>query len=891
MKSPTFFTRSINNRLFILGLLPLILITILLTWQTVASRRAEMAYTLQEVGHQTANYLANIADFALYAGRMDLLQSLATSTSSIPTIYGVGFLDPERRPLVAGNLPELISDADMKRGHYPTQNNDYLFVEQAVYLTGADVTDFEDPPAAAEKTLLGWVIVAVDKRLLQQRLQNTLVTHLVISFFVFMGAALFTYYLSTSLLSPIKHLTRTVKRLEEGDLEARARPSTDDELATLANGINHLASSVAEGREDLEGKIRVATERLQWTLEDLRRKNRELEVARREAEAGSKAKGDFLAQMSHELRTPVTAIQGFVNLLGNTKNLTAAEKRYCLIIHQASLQLLQLIDDILDITRFQSHGITIENAPFNLAECLETPLSLMAPTAQGKGLELILDIAPDVPLGLVGDSMRIRQIVYNLVANAIKFTHKGDITVQIRQVGSGNNPVLTIDVIDTGIGIPEKHRQQIFEAFAQADTSVSRQFGGSGLGLSIVKNLVSLMGGSVDIESTAGRGSIFSVTIPLAQSTDQPRYPGAVYRRVLLYDAHPRSRQALEHLLARFVEEVDSCENRAEVEFSSETALPEIVFYSPHVEENEEGIRLTLQYLRRLFPGSPIVMIAPLQDFHGHADYEGADPHDTLVIDKPPTIGELAGVLSGERGEGGDANAGTPRDLDARILVAEDNEFMRLLLTTYLERCGCRCTLTQNGREAVSLGQRQHFDLILLDVHMPEVSGLEAIRGLRQEGVNRKTPIVMLTADILQQEETALFEAGADELVFKPIEEDRLYKLILRHAHKTLEPGEGPRPAARTRLPREAFVGEVVKLTREARRALDRGDNDLLREALHQLLGVAGVFKAPGLERAVRGLHTAAKKSDEEIIAASMETLVAEVEALEAGLDQPPGDD
>src|SRR5690606_30736884 len=313
----------------------------------------------------------------------------------------------------------------------------------------------------------------------------------------------------------ITAMTRTVRELEQGNLYTQLETRSNDELAILAQGINHLAMTVAESRQNLQRKVFDATHRLQSILDDLQQKNQELDIARQEAEAANQAKSDFLAQMSHELRTPITAIQGFVRLLGDSK-LDSAEKRYCEIIQQASLQLLQLIDDILDITRLQSNGIVLETSVFNLTDCIETPISLMAPTAHQKGLELILDIAPDVPQALIGDTLRVRQIVYNLVSNAIKFTTSGEVVVQVQTRGSDHNTArLAISVIDTGIGIPEKQRALIFEPFSQADNSISRRFGGSGLGLTIVRNLVMLMGGTISLDSMAGKGSTFSVELPL----------------------------------------------------------------------------------------------------------------------------------------------------------------------------------------------------------------------------------------------------------------------------------------------------------------------------------------------------------------------------------------
>lgn len=878
MKFLGIFSRSINSRLFLLTLLPLCLMTILLAWHTIESRRAEDQSLLDDMGTHVSAHLATISSFAFYTGREDLLQSIAQTSADVPYLSGIAFLDHDRRPIVSENFPQNTTPGAHSDGPR------FTFVERPVFLTGSAHTGMDVPLSGTDgQKPQGWVVIALDKSQIQARSREIFHNHLLISALVLLAATLLTWYLSGTLVFPIKRLTATVRELEKGNLDARVQPTTRDELAALAHGINHLARSVAEGRGDLEEKVQRATVQLQQTLEDLRRKNRELETARQEAEAGNRAKGDFLAQMSHELRTPITAIQGFVNLLANSR-LSPAEKRYCRIIHQASLQLLQLVDDILDTTRFQSHGITIELAPFNLAECVETPLSLMAPAAHEKKVELLLDIAPDVPFGLEGDSLRIRQVIYNLVANAIKFTRTGSILVHLSCIlESDDRMSLGITVTDTGIGIPEKHRQQIFDAFSQADTSISRRFGGSGLGLSIVKNLVSLMGGDIDIESESGRGTTFQVNLPLKITPLQPAWPESAYRRALLYDTHPLSRKATEHMLARFIDQVESCERLPETDVLRDRA-PDIVIYTVSVVERPEDIRLALQYLRKTFT-APIILILPMEGFGptGNKGHYGDFPPLSL-IHKPPVIAELAEVLKGQ----GPAKpqpvpeVGHP-SLSGRVLVAEDNEFMRLLLFTLLERAGCDYSAVMDGLEAVKLCRYQRFDIILMDVHMPVISGLAAIKAIRRDSRNTDTPIVMLTADILQQEETALFEAGADELMFKPFDEDKLLALLTRLLRKPQGSDIADQALVFNQVPRDAFVLEVEKLTGAVREAFEAGDPEGMREAIHLLLGIAGVFKMTYLERAVRRLHTAVKKTDHEVIAAALDTLDKEVAQLRGG--------
>ncbi len=873
---------SVRARLILLGVIPVIIVNSIITWHTIDTRRAELEYNLMQTGALTADHLADIADSAIHTGQASLLSSIAATTERLPFIASVVFLDRHRDVLFATALPEPHLLVDYKTGNYSHADPALMMMERPIHLDGAIAAGHlgDNPHASEAGEPVGWVVVGIDRSGAESLARNILFTHVLVSLAALAGAILLTWFLSNTVVRPITAMTRAVKELERGNFYSRLSPTGRDELAMLAHGINHLAQTVMEGRQNLQKKVFDATHQLQALLDDLQQKNRELDRARRDAEEANQAKTDFLAQMSHELRTPITAIQGFVRLLGESR-LEPGEKRYCDIIQQASLQLLHLIDDILDITRLQSGGITLDSAPFNLLDCLESPVALMAPTAHQKGLELILDLAPDVPRALVGDDLRIRQIVYNLVSNAIKFTSSGEVIVRASNRGAteeGAQTRLLIQVIDTGIGIPEKQRALIFEPFSQADNSISRRFGGSGLGLSIVRNLVMLMEGTIHIDSTTGKGTTFAVELPLTVAA-MPRLPVSSYRCALLFDPHPHSRQALERLLANLVESIESCESTTDLEIGGGVQTPDIILYSVPVAQAPGILEQHIDYLRSRF-SCPLVILAPLRNFStGIQDVPGCDGKPLRFIDKPPSLRDLTALLAGEMESNGTLDLDTR--LSASILVAEDNEFNRLLLSTFLERLGSRITTVGNGQQAIAICDRQPFDLILVDVHMPEVNGIDAVKAIRSgHGPNQHTPIVMLTADILQQEENALFEAGANDLLFKPIDEGKLVSTLQRHLRMPEANGDDGRAASSPAVDMDLFVREVSKLTDGARHAIDNRDAHELRESIHQLLGIAGVFKMTYLERAVRALHMAVKEEDQEKTQAAMVTLTMEVEQL-----------
>lgn len=875
-----FFSR-INNKLILLSVIPVLIVTLIITYHTIGTRQAEIRDYHLKTAAQLAKNLAKISDFALYSGREDILEPLATSAREIPSIAEIVFLDPGRAVLLGGQSASSLTTNMLATGDYQGLNPRLFVVEEPVYLQDVDVSDYNDHAENSEATLLGWVVVVADNTEAATKARQILTTHLLISLSVMLGAILLTYVLSHSVVAPVVTMTRVVRELERGNLDARIVPSTRDELAILANGINHLAKTVAEGRENLEAKVARATQKLTQTLADITRNNQELDAARLQAETANVAKGDFLAQMSHELRTPITAIQGFVRLLA-ASDLKPSNARYCTIIQQAAIQLLQLIDDILDITRLQTHAIAIDRMPFLLSDCIEAPVSLMAPTAHAKGLELILDIHPTVPLQLVGDSLRIRQIIYNLLSNAIKFTPSGYVRLKVNAEPMEGGVRLLIQVSDTGIGIPEQQQQKIFDPFSQADTSISRRFGGSGLGLAIVKQLVDLMAGDIRLESMSGKGTAFSLRLPMTRCDALAEELLPSVHCVLLFDAHPQSRQALEHRLSRYVEVINSCESFEDLEIGELQPQPELVIYSSQVTLPTTQMVAEITRLHALCH-RPMAVFAPATI--AHKDLPGAllDSHpDITFLDKPPLSSELAKLFHAPSDAAGGQGAVKKTALNARIMIADDNEFTRILLETFFENSGCNLTMTTNGAEAVAACDHQPFDLILLDVHMPDINGIAALKAIRAQGVNRTTPVIMLTADILQQEEKNLFAMGASDLVFKPFDEEKLLAVVHKHLKTVLPATDNNAITAVAGKHKKLFSQEIKRLTELAKAALLSKDGEALREAVHQLLGIAGVYHMTYLERAVQAVHQAIKSGNGNKVVAAMDTLNLEVSKLMA---------
>ena len=860
------FTQTLHGRLLLLTAMPLILLTVLLTFNTVSSERSEVYRQYHELGLTAATYLAATSDFALYSGNEQLLDTLATSMSELAQIDGVTFLNARREVLVStlkggsswsALLPKSI-------GLEPLPINDRLYFERPVSVSGIEIEDYSQPSSrhGESKAIIGWVIIAVDLSAMEAERQQILWRNggmaaglLVLVFFL-------SYALGRGMLTPIKLLTATVEEIESGNLGAQAEVRGVEEFAALGRGINFMAESIAESQRGLEKRIGSATSRLRISLEDLQSKNLELQEERHKAEEASLAKSDFLARMSHELRTPLNAIQGFVRLLEQS-NLEASEQQYCAIIEQAAEQLLLLIDDILEHARAQSGVMELDVQPLDIVACIENPVRLLGPSAYENNVEIIIDVDPELPIFLYGDSLRLRQVVSNLVANAIKFTESGYILVRISSGGVAEGKVnLVLEVEDTGIGMSQAQQDKVFEAFTQADTTITRRFGGTGLGLSIVQTLVALMDGEISLTSEESLGTRIRVSLPLALQVDH-RQLNRLHMPVAIYDPLPVSRQALGHALERMTSDL-----RLYADFEiliKDLVMRDIEAIVISLPINEFGHSLADMLVRlREYTHVPVFVFLPLKGLRGKStlNIAGVEGLNITYLTKPWASAEFYAAYNILK-HGSPVGIGTNVPLaGVKVLVAEDHDFSRLLLSTLLEKAGCELQSVANGRQALALCQQSVFDVLIFDVHMPELNGIDALAAIRQPGaLNAATPAVVLTADVLQHEASLESLPGRNKMMHKPFDNQRLIELILSLLGR--KNNRQPLQALATRrIPVEQFFQEVEKLLASAVSAYQNRDIAELRETIHQLLGIAGVFKLGELEKQVKALHTLVKEED-----------------------------
>ena len=670
---------------------------------------------------------------------------------------------------------------------------------------------------------------------------------------------------------------------------------------------------------DKSGRIVGAVETLQDVSERKRAEQALLE-AKHAAEAAAKAKAAFLANMSHEIRTPMNAVIGIAHLLLKTE-LSARQQDYVTRIQGAGKMLLGLINDILDFSKIEAGRMHLESAEFALDDVLDNLATVVLDRAQEKGLELQFLVDPEVPPHLVGDPLRLSQILVNLVGNAIKFTAHGQITVHVRRAAAAGEGVrLAIDVHDTGIGISDAQQRQLFQAFTQADSSITRRYGGSGLGLTICQRLVQLMGGDISVRSQPGQGSTFSFTADLGIGHPGSDHAGvALCHRVLIVDDNPVARVVLERLLAKFgciTACAESGEQALAMLETDGTAAYDCVTIDLNM-PGMDGLALAHAIRSRLSPVPRLVMVTAA-DINSLDNATAVSEFD-LAINKPLTAAQIGRLVASLENRPPPAADPAPVDkgpgplAGMHILVADDIPTNQLIVSETLGDLGATVTVADNGAAAVALvaSPGSGYDLVLMDIQMPEMDGLEATRRIRQ-GPRPAIPVIAMTAHALDEERQRCAAAGMNDFITKPIDPELLKEKILRWRSSSASPLPASGPAAAAATPGDGFpdlpgidtaegLRRMMNKSRlyervlrdfhqrfrdeadHIRTALAAGDRDEARRRAHSTKGLAGSIGAVALQAAALRLEAAiADATDDQ--AAALAAYADELQRVIAGI-------
>jgi PAS domain S-box-containing protein len=716
-------------------------------------------------------------------------------------------------------------------------------------------------------------------------------------------------------------------RADEEEVMRTGQPLVaKEECEVLPDGHKRWVSTTKLPFRDSAGVIR-GTFGISRDITELRR-------AREAAESANRAKSAFLATMSHEIRTPMNGIIGMTELALGTE-LTREQRQFLEMVKASADALLGVINDILDFSKIEADKLELEALPFDLRDSLGDAMKAVAMRAHQKGLELACHIHPDVPEAVVGDPGRLRQVVLNLVGNAVKFTERGEVVVEVSvatgsppvaEAAAGGPPVATeaalhFAVRDTGIGIPADKLATIFDPFVQADSSTTRKYGGTGLGLAISRRLVQMMGGRIWIESTIGQGSTFHFTgrFEAAAPGALPRptrHAGDVHGLpVLVVDDNTTNRFILAEMLANWRMRPTAVpggkQALAELERQAAAGEPYPLVLLDCMMPEMDGFALAEQIKRRPHLAAAALVMLSSSGQEGEAGRRRALGIAASLL-KPVKQSELLDTIMTVLGQphpeaekprpAVPAAAGSRRRL--RLLLAEDNVVNQTLAIRLLEREGHSVAVAGNGREALRLLDEQPFDLVLMDVEMPEMGGFEATGVIRrqEQGTGRHVPIIAMTAHAMKGDRERCLQAGMDGYVSKPVRVEELGRVMEAVLGQGAPPAEAAAPGPGALLDREAalanvsgdegllqeliqvFLADYPRLLADLRGALDRGEAGKLRMTAHTLKGSLFCFAAGTAAHSAQQLETLAREGGLDRAGAAVAALEQEVERLRPSL-------
>jgi len=614
------------------------------------------------------------------------------------------------------------------------------------------------------------------------------------------------WYFSYQLLKRLSSVSLQMNRIAEGDFSSRIKVDHKDEIGYLADKFNYMTDRLRASQEEVE----------EYT-NSLQKSNEELKIAEKQAAEAAHAKSNFLARMSHEIRTPMNAIMGlaYLALSGNPPAKTAD---YLRKIKDAADNLLGIINDILDFSKAEANKIALEKLPFNLEELFDSFSNLIVLKAQEKNLELIIAIDPEIPLNLIGDPLRLSQILTNLGTNAVKFTEHGEVLISAELLERLDNQVtLRFVVKDTGIGLSQDQIDILFESFSQADESTTRKFGGTGLGLAICKHLAELMGGKIWVESIPGKGSSFFFTISFEIATEQQAVKNNHWLdlrgiRVLVVDDNANAREVLAKMFTSLNMEVETAASGEEALRILDIADKEKTTYDlvlmdwkmPGLNGIETSHTIKSRQNMSHVPAILMVTAYDIEDAQKDEQIFSVDGFLTKPVKQSVLFDTVMKILNPEKADGNSGQAVINNDsylsllpsiLGAEVLLVEDNKINQQIASELLMQAGLIVNIANNGYEAIAMVAKKPFDLVLMDIHMPELDGIETTRKIRSDNQFADLPIVAMTANAMEGDKELSLAAGMNDHITKPIDPGILQNTLIKWIKPRNTGEEYPRPS------------------------------------------------------------------------------------------------
>lgn len=830
---------SLRARMMILILAPTVLIGLLLSIFFVVHRYNDLQRQLEDAGASIIEPLAVSSEYGMNLQNREsigqLISVLHRRHSDI--VRAISVDDDHNRLFVTSNFHldpsqmQLPAGAPFPRRLSVDRHGDIMILRTPIISESYSPDESAIADAKNTKNMLGYVALELDLKSVRLQQYKEIFISSVMMLFCIGIALIFGWRLMRDVTGPIRNMVNTVDRIRRGQLDSRVEGFMLGELDMLKNGINSMAMSLAAYHEEMQHNIDQATSDLRETLEQMEIQNVELDLAKKRAQEAARIKSEFLANMSHELRTPLNGVIGFTRLTLKTE-LNPTQRDHLNTIERSANNLLAIINDVLDFSKLEAGKLILESIPFPLRNTLDEVVTLLAHSSHDKGLELTLNIKNDVPDNVIGDPLRLQQVITNLVGNAIKFTESGNIDILVEKRALSNTKVqIEVQIRDTGIGIPERDQSRLFQAFRQADASISRRHGGTGLGLVITQKLVNEMGGDISFHSQPNRGSTFWFHIHLDLNPnviiDGPSTACLAGKRLAYIEPNATAAQCTLDLLS---------DTPVEVVYSPTfSALPlahyDIMILSVPVTFREP---LTMQHERLAKAASMTDFLLLALPCHAQINAEKLKQGGAAAcLLKPLTSTRLLPALTEycQLNHHPEPLLMDTSKITMTVMAVDDNPANLKLIGALLEDKVQHVELCDSGHQAVDRAKQMQFDLILMDIQMPDMDGIRACELIHQLPHQQQTPVIAVTAHAMAGQKEKLLSAGMNDYLAKPIEEEKLHNLLLRYK-------PGANVAARLMAPEPAEFIFNPNATLDWQLALRQaaGKPDLARDMLQMLI-------------------------------------------------------
>ncbi|WP_166269058.1 response regulator [Marinobacter caseinilyticus] len=935
---------GIRKKVLVVTLVPTLLTTMMLGVFFTYSWVSNIEQLLRDRGDSLSRQLAAGAEYGMFTANRSLLNSLSNALLEEKDVRSLTFFDANRKRILHSgpSRNQQVEGRFLERQETIRQaGEDSSLFLAPVYLQDLmleSMMELESRNTAPSATApIGWVAVEMSHLRTDKETYKALLISLLLILAGVGINVLIALKMSRSFTDPVFELNRAVARLKEGKLDTRVYTKAGPEFEQLESGLNAMAQELSKAQAEMQQNIDQATEDLRETLETIEIQNIELDFARKEALEASRIKSEFLANMSHEIRTPLNGIIGFTELLLKS-SLPKPQRDHLNTIRKSSEILLTIINDILDFSKIEAGKLILDRVPFQLRDIIEDVMMMLAPAAHSKNLDLVPLVYHDVPDNVVGDPLRVKQVITNLVNNAIKFTQTGEVVLRAsleEENIEGHRVTLRLSITDSGVGLSRAQQQSLFNAFSQADASTARQYGGTGLGLVISKRLVEEMGGKIGLDSELGKGSTFwfTLTSELSSGSEAPSpRDGLNGERAIYLEYQRTSGLAVEHMLRDWGVDVDRVSTPADLLEHVEIAQQNQSGYAVAIIGITRHLLNSSQYrdlLRTLEVDwdCRTLLLTPTLDTHDAGLSGLATGHITKPVCREPLYDELLMLMHGinnqvvpiHHEERSTAIRNSPLP---RILAVDDNEANLKLVLTLLRDCNIPAEGAASGFEALSKARQQGFDLVFMDLQMPGMDGVETTERLRNlDDKAHKTPIIALTAHALADEQERLMQQGFDGYLSKPVSSRQLLDTIRdytgfhhlgtgaagRSVPEVRDTRRSVRPSTRQKQKVCVNVDESVRLAAgkadlaeelfsmlleqlhpdlvAVRSLWQKQDFNSLLECIHKLHGATRYCGVPELRVAAENMETALKRSAPEL-EQTKDDLLAAIERLEIWSEQ-----